>query len=266
MEKFGYLPDSFDWYTRPNQLLTAKNRLFTSWAMLRFHSLPEEVISTAIFVAQLKSMEYTKADGTKSNMWDGYGDVQEDKLSDGTVYHKIDWVGGKRGVRNISTVKDKPIYEDLEGLTVEEVNAIKFLYERIHGGYRIDERVAAEYYIMGEMILQLKKYLPSVLKNVWASRGIRNTQGYLEQEVDEKGNKVFDQDGNAVYKWTPQVIEGRYRILLGMFFNFLSTRQKTNGEKGNKFLEWLGYTKDESYQWSELSEAQKQDMYDFFLT
>ena len=30
MEKFGYLPDSFDWYTRPNQLMTAKNRLFTS--------------------------------------------------------------------------------------------------------------------------------------------------------------------------------------------------------------------------------------------
>lgn len=30
MEKFGYLPDSYDWYTRPNQLMTAKNRLFTN--------------------------------------------------------------------------------------------------------------------------------------------------------------------------------------------------------------------------------------------
>jgi len=137
----------------------------------------------------------------------------------------------------------------------------------MHGGYRVDERVAAEYYIMGEMILQLKKYLPSVLKNIWASRGIRDTQGYLQQEVDELGNKVFDKDGNAVYKWTPQVIEGRYRILLGMLFNFLSIKNSTtNGEKGNKFLEWLGYAKDESYEWKNLSEAQKHDMYDFFLT
>jgi len=36
--------------------------------MLRFHSLPEEVISTAIFVAQLKSMKYKRQDGTTSDM------------------------------------------------------------------------------------------------------------------------------------------------------------------------------------------------------
>lgn len=266
MEKFGYLPDSFDWYTRPNQLMTAKNRLFTSWAMLRFHSLPEEVISTALFIAQLRSMTYTKEDGTISNVWEGYGDVTPTKLSDGTIAHNIEWVGGKRGVRNVSNLKDLPDYQDVTGLTVEEVNSIKFLYEKIHGGYRIDERVAAEYYIMGEFILQLKKYLPSILKNVWASRGLRNTQGYLAQQESEPGVKMFDVNGNPILKWTPYVIEGRYRILLGMVFNWLSIKHSTNGEKGNKMLQWLGYQKDASYEWSKLSDAQREDMKDFLLT
>lgn len=56
MEKFGYLPDSYDWYTRPNELLTTRNKLFTSKTMMFFHAVPEEVVATAMFVAQLKSM------------------------------------------------------------------------------------------------------------------------------------------------------------------------------------------------------------------
>lgn len=55
MEKFGYLPDNYDWYTQPNQLLTVRNKLFNSRTMTFFHSVPEEVIATAIFVAQMKS-------------------------------------------------------------------------------------------------------------------------------------------------------------------------------------------------------------------
>lgn len=68
MERFGYMPDSFDWFTLPNQLLTAKNKLFTSRTMMLFHTLPEEVLATAMFVAQLKATKFTKADGTKTNV------------------------------------------------------------------------------------------------------------------------------------------------------------------------------------------------------
>lgn len=224
--------------------------------MLRFHSLPEEVISTAIFVAQLKSMKYTKEDGTISNMWDGYT-IDKDANSNNEAIGTVKWIGGKRGVRKITNIADEPQYEDLMGLSTEEINSIKFLYEKMHGGYRIDERVSAEYYIMGEFILQLKKYMPSILKNIWASRGLRSTQGYF-QEVEENGVKVL--------KWTPEVIEGRYRILLGMFFNFIGVKNDANGEKGNKLLQWLGYHKDASYDWKTLSKTQKEDMYDFLLT
>lgn len=78
---------------------------------------------------------------------------------------------------------------------------MKFLYEKIHGGYRLDERVRAEYYVMGELLMQFKKYLPGVLKNIGASRGYRYTQGFYKKETLD--------DGTEVVKWTPQVVEGR---------------------------------------------------------
>jgi hypothetical protein len=57
MQKFRYLPDNYDWFTTPNQLMTARNQLFTSKTLYAFHTLPEEMIATAIFVAQLKAMK-----------------------------------------------------------------------------------------------------------------------------------------------------------------------------------------------------------------
>lgn len=57
MDKFRYLPDNYDWFTMPNQLLTANNKLFTTRTMYMFHTMPEEYLATAMFVAQLNSMK-----------------------------------------------------------------------------------------------------------------------------------------------------------------------------------------------------------------
>lgn len=258
MEKFGYLPDNHDSYTTHNELMTARNQLFTSRSMMMFHSMPEEVIATALFVAQLKNMKFTKADGTVTSMWDAY-DNPTTTLSDGSTVTHIVWNGGVRGKQNMSNDPTRPDYQDVEGLTIDEINAVKFLYEKIHGGYRGDERVAAEYYVMGELYLQFKKYMPAILKNVWASKGIRQTQGNLEESIDEHGNKVL--------KWKPQVIEGRYKIIAGLLFNFLSIKQnKTDGAQGNFFSRLLGLEYEDSQGWKNLSEAQKEDVKDFALT
>lgn len=225
--------------------------------MMLFQSLPEEVIATAVFIAQLRSMKFTK-DGATTNMWEAYGEPTERILSDGTKYYDIEWQGGVRGKRNISNIADKPLYEDIEGLTIEEVNAVKFLYEKMHGGYRADERIAAEYYVAGELVFKLKKYLPSIIKNIWASKGVRDTQGKFETEIDANGIEVL--------KWKPEVIQGRYQILFGMLFNMLSNKKKNDGDKGNRILSLLNIQFDTSYKWSELSEAQRADMRDFMLT
>lgn len=152
--------------------------------------------------------------------------------------YTVEWLGGVRGKRNVSNIEDKPLWEEVTEYTQEEINNTKFLYEKIHGGYRADERIAAEYHIFGELIFQLKKYFPSILKNVWASRGVRDTQGFFEESTNEKGEKIL--------KWTPQVIEGRYRMLFGMFFNYMGLLGKTNGNK-ETFLNFFGYRGDETY-------------------
>lgn len=115
------------------------------------------------------------------------------------------------------------------------------MYEKLHGGYRLDERVRLEYYVGGTLILQFKKYLPSVFKNIGASRGIRYTQGFLAEEIDEQGHKVL--------KWTPQVVEGRWRLLAGLMLNYIGMRHQAQeeGTKGSKVMEWFGYQKNHSY-------------------
>lgn len=259
MEKFGYLPENHDWYTSSNELLTARNQLFTSKSMMVFHSLPEEMIATALFVAQMRAMTFTNEAGVTMSMWDAYGEPETVTLSDGTKSTNMVWKGGKRGVQNISNLADKPEYQDVEGLTIEEINAMKFLYEKIHGGYRGDERTAAEYYVIGELFLQMKRYMPAILKNVWASKGVRQTQGNLIEEIDIHGNKVL--------KWKPQVIEGRYKILLGLLFNFLSLKtSKTDGSTGNPIAKLLGLEFDDTSAWKNLSDAQKEDVKDFLIT
>ncbi|MFN7302833.1 MAG: PD-(D/E)XK nuclease family protein [Bacteroidota bacterium] len=247
MEKFGYMPDNVDWYTSKNSLLTANNRLFSSRTLLMFHTIPEEILATAMFVAQLKAMSTVDLNGNKISMWDAY------TVRDG----KVVYTGGIRGKRNISNISDNPQYVDVGELEIEEINSIKFLYEKIHGGYRLDERAAMEYYVLGEIMLQLKRYLPSILKNAFASRGKRETEGYFK-EVEENGVKVL--------KWSPAVIEGRWRMLLGLLYNYLALKSRTPGEKGSKTRTIFGIQFDESYDWDSLSEQQKEDMKDFFLT
>lgn len=110
------------------------------------------------------------------------------------------------------------------------------------------------------MMLQFKKYFPSILKNIGASRGDRMTQGFYE-EVEENGEKVL--------RWTPQVIEGRWRMILGVLLHYLSVKASTiykNGKPGNSWYDWLKLQSNEAYAWDQLSEVQKDDLRDSLLT
>lgn len=255
MEKFGYLPDSYDWYTETNELLTTRNKLFSNRFMTGFHTIPEEVVATAIFVAQLKAMK--TPDG--KSVWDHY-EEKTITLSSGETYTTYEWDGTKRGKVNTSTIVENPVYEDLEELSINEINKIKFLYEKIHGSYRGDERVRAEYYVLGELLLQFKKYLPGTLKNIVGSRGYRYTQGTYEKATDAEGNEYL--------KWTPQVAEGRWRLLVGNLTSLVSSRIAGTPEEDNnsKLATWAGMHAMHSYRWENLSDVQKQDLVDTYIT
>lgn len=255
MRKYRWLPDNFDWYTNANQLLTAKNKIFSSSTMYAFYTLPEEVIATTLFIAQMKAIKLE--DG--STLWDHYKPVT--KLDQyGNEYTDYEYDGTVRGKINTSTVEGVPQYQDLLELSVDELNAMKFTYEKIHGGYRLDERVRAEYYILGEVALQFKKYFPSILKNIGASRGNRVTQGYYEK---------LEENGVTTMRWVPQVIEGRWRLLAGVILHYLGLRSQhsyPSGAPRKGWQNWLKLQTNESYAWDKLSDIQKEDIQDTIIT
>jgi len=77
-----------------------------------------------------------------------------------------------------------------------------------------------------------------------------------------------DAEGNTILKWTPEVVEGRWRLLAGLMLNYLGVKRQLNpqGDKGNKLMQFLGRQANESYSWDNLSAAQKEDLQDFMLT
>ena len=246
MEKYRYFNDSYDWYTSPNKLVTAKNKLFDAKSLYFFHSFPEEIISTAVFYAQMSSMK--TADG--KSMLDHY-EVKETKDEFGEISYGLVWDGYVRGQRNTSNVDGVPQLRDVTELEAEESIAIKNLYERIHGGYKSDERVAAEYYVFGELMLQFKKYLPSVIKNGFASKGIRQQQGAFK--ANEKGE----------LQWSPSVIEGRFTTLFHVMMNVASLGKNSGG---NKLMQAVRLQSNDNYNWNELSREQKDNVWDAVVT
>jgi hypothetical protein len=246
MEKYRYFNDSYDWYTSPNKLVTAKNKLFSTKSMYFFHSFPEEIISAAIFYAQMSSMK--TADG--KSMLDHY-EVKDITDADGNVSHGLVWDGYVRGERNTSTIDGAAQIKPVTELEPEEILAIRQVYERMHGGYKSDERVAAEYYVFGELMLQFKKYLPSIIKNGFASRGIRQQQGAFK--ANDKGELI----------WSPSVIEGRFLTLFHVMMNIVGMGKATGG---NKLMQFARLQSNESYNWSELSREQKDNVLDAAVT
>lgn len=233
MQKFGYLPDSYDWYVNPNMLLTESNTLFNERTLTLFHSMPEEILSTSIFIAQMKAMKTN--DG--KNMLDHYQVITE-KDKDGIEFTTVKWVGPESLGRG--------------ELDTREINNLKYLYERMHGGYRQTERVRAEYYIFGQLFLQLKKFFPSILKNVFASKGLRGAQG---KYVMENGKRV----------WKPEIVEGRIKFIVGMILDYLGVLSK-KGDKKSFLNKYLGFDTSETYQWKNLSTDQKRTVRDFVIT
>lgn len=252
MERYRMFNNNYDWYVENNKLLTAKNKLFSTSSMYFFHSMPEEIISAAIFAAQLRSMKHEG-----KSLWDHYVPrTYKDEF--GNEHTTYEWDGTVRGQRSLHSVKGVTAqYEPITELTPEEISAMKYGYEAIHGGYKNDERIAAEYYIWGELLIQFKKYLPAIIKNGFASKGERFTQGYFKE--------VKDEYGNTIKQWTPDVIEGRFRVLGQVALTYLAFRFNTKNSK-NPVAKFLNLQASDAYKWEKLDVRQKDAVLDAGIT
>lgn len=84
----------------------------------------------------------------------------------------------------------------------------------MHGGYRQDERTKLEYFIFGKLFLQFKKYLPTIIRNIFQEAGPSDSLGYYK-ELDQK-------DGAPILQWQREIVEGRWRVLAKTMMSYLN--------------------------------------------
>jgi hypothetical protein len=205
-KKFDYLPDNFDWASTENELMSSSMSLVQESTMYMFHTLPEEYNALLIMVAQLNKMKMTDKEGNVKTIFESYSEP----VDEGNGVYDSKWIGGSRGIKKRGNIE-----ESLEGLDGLEVRKMKRVYQRMHGNYRRDERAAMEAYIFGQIFMQFRKYLPSIIIGSFGSLKTDQTLGYYKFTGETK-------DGEKVMKWQARMIEGRFRVFARFLSNSLA--------------------------------------------
>lgn len=217
LEEFRFIPSFRDFDIDPNQKVGGKNRLYDEGNLYMFHKVPEEYISMMILGQYMMQRKNKK---TGKSLYDSY-EVEEIEVEglDNIVRkeYKLKWNGGSRG----TIIKPNGEKEELFGLDSLEKEKIRRIYQRIHGGYRKSEATPLDYLVLGSVFIQFRKYVPSILMNLFQSSRFDQSLGYYKtiQEIDAEG------DTNAYLQWTPKEIEGRYRLLWNSFMQFVHLKE-----------------------------------------
>jgi len=252
IDLLNFSTDTFRGRGAKTELMTAKNRLLNKSMLYLFHSIGEEFGNYSAMIAMLSHKKITNEkgewikienDGTFSattekeatSFWDAYSITPLGEF----IYN-----GPQRGIT--------PLGEKIFGLTSEEMNKMRRITQRIYGGYREDEKVAIEQYLLGRWIMKFKKYLSNIIAYNFQDKFEDWSLGQYGQLYDEQGNAVF-KDGQRVLEWQKAVNEGRINVFIKFFTYSIASRFKED----EKFKE---------YQWENLKPEQKKMMIDLGLS
>lgn len=262
LKKFGYLPSNWDWGSNPSDLMTLSNKAIRENTMYMFYSLPEETLAAMVMVAQLKSMKIAAGSMKGTSLWDMYEKVEKvnsngDKFVD--YVWKTDTKTGNPFVRGV--IKTDNGQQELTELDGKEISRLFFVYEKMHGGYRAEERTKLDYYVFGQIFLQFKRYLPNILRMGAMSSGKRISTGFYKSMGEDK-------DGTPILEWQSNVMEGRWIVLGKLLQNFIGLRMKIDNPTNEltKFWNTITIGGNENYRWDELSDNQKIQFFDAIWT
>lgn len=212
VKQMNYLTSDLPFEFNQNNAVIEKNPLLNMGTLYLTHTFWENANAAITLIAQLKAMKL--ADGT--SIFDNYEVVTK---NDGIVnYDTVEWKGPIRGYEMVNG-KEVPV----GAITSKELTALKRVYERMNGGYRHEEKVAAEAYSSGRILMQFKKYITSSLTGAFGSRHIDMTTG----RYVEVGKAA---DGKPILEWQSTEIEGRYRLLAKLLRDVITLKGKKNWE------------------------------------
>ena len=176
-------------------------------------------------------MQSIKVDvnGKKVSLWDAYDENGE-------------WKVGVRGKVEVAPGE----FKDLKELDTLEIKNLKRAYEKLHGSYRKEERTQIEVSVIGEFLLQFKKFFYTYMKNLYASPYNDITTGRYVLR-----NDISRPDGVPVWKWESEVMQGRINVLMGGFIASSMmdklalglTNKEFYGTRGNRNAQQLARTK-----------------------
>jgi hypothetical protein len=236
LKKFGYLPSNWDWGSNPSDLMTLSNKAVNESTMYMFYSLPEETLAAMTMIAQLKSMKISAGSMKGTSLWDMYEKVEKvnsngDKFID--YSWKIDPKTGNPFVRGM--IKNDNDSQELTELDGKEISRLFFVYEKMHGGYRSEERTKLDYYVFGQIFLQFKRYLPNILRMGAMSSGKRTSTGFYKSLGEDK-------DGTPILEWQSNVMECRWIVLGKMLQNFIGLRMSIDNPSNELGKFWNSMT------------------------
>lgn len=234
-----YLPENYDYRANPESLVAPRNRLNLGMLFVA-HKIGEDMGNYTILYSTLKRMKTTDKNGNQISMWDAY---KYDEANQTVIYD-----GGVRGV----VERGDGSFKELRGLENEEIIRLKRVSQKIHGGYRQEERIAMELTALGSVVMQFRKFLPAIVENAFQGRYKDNSLGFYALKMDENGNPVL-KDGKNVYEWQTRVSEGRVMLLLKLVSSYLKIGD----------MRLFG---DDKYNWDNLENEDKQNIREILLT
>jgi len=191
-KKSGWMPDNYSQALGAENLLSSSSSTDFNNMAFMFNNFVESYGALWHLSTLLRAYKYEK-DGKMVSLYDGFNEQGE-------------WIGGVRGKVEVTP----GVFKDLAEPDELEWKNLKRNYERLHGSYRQEEKVAIESSVWGSFIVQFKKYFFQYLKVLYGSpyKDISMGKYVLDKDISRP-------DGVPVWKWEEELLEGRFRALVG---------------------------------------------------
>jgi hypothetical protein len=258
-QEIGWLPNDQVYLEQGERKLFRPYSILSPNKAMWFYTSVEELNSLAMLVMQLKAMKFKDANGNfvknpktgkDLNMYDAYEVETEENPDNKNKIMSLKYNGPSRG-RRWHLGK----FEDVGGLTEQDTIKLKRVYERIQGNYRPDERSLLEMWILGQSMMQFRRFLPSLIRGMFQSRQADPSLGYY----------VKNKEG--ILEWEPRMITGKYRLMTGFFFSaVVNPLYKKVDNITNNNLSKIGVRFDDSYKWEDMSHDERIQMMDGAIT
>lgn len=252
---FAYLPKNLEYYNIEGDNLTSAWKALRPDSLLFMHTMAEEMNTYAILYAQLNAMKVMDKTGKEISLYEAYK-IEEapDVDNTGIKRYKAVWDTDKVGMRFKEKIGDTevPVY----GLTTKEIIKLKRVYERMQGNYRKEEKSYIELFALGQVFMQFKRFLPSIIRNQFQGRRTDKSLGYYTISKDASGEEIGE--------WKSKMVAGKYYVLLNYFVGALLSPIMKKIPKS--FTSKASFEFRGDYRWSEMESEEQMEVIDAVLT